>query len=509
VSIIEVETYVPFAKQQKFHSSPAKYRLFGGAAGPGKSRALLEEAVIQANEVPGVNTLLLRRTFPELESTLIEQFRKHIDPKSYKSYNESKHIVEWWNGSTTRFGYCKSEHDIFQYQGAEYLFIGLDELTLFTLKQWQFLTSRNRCPVPGTFPNMAGATNPGNAGHKWVKALWIDKQPAPGMERPEQYDPAEYDFIPALISDNPIYANDAGYIKTLQSLPRWLSDALLLGHWNVFAGQYFDIWNSETMVDRPEEWGLQPWNPRWISIDYGFDHPAAAYWHTQDDKNRTLTYREYVQNRQTPTNFAKRVVELSGHADYQTSRPDDAERITDVYLSPDAFASRTGEATIAEQIGDVFARSGLPRPSQADNDRVGGWMLMYQMLDSGYWRIGSNCTALIKTLPALIRDEKKTDDVAKVDDALSNQAMMIDAVNCSGDDAADAARYGLKSRHSPGRKPVDVRIKERLEERIGMKLPEVKPENYTHVMMQRAIIADQEKRKDKPLRLISRSRRRR
>ena len=68
----EVELgYEPFPKQKEFHASPAKYRLFGGAAGPGKSKALLMEAVLQAHEHAGVNTLLLRRTFSELELSLI------------------------------------------------------------------------------------------------------------------------------------------------------------------------------------------------------------------------------------------------------------------------------------------------------------------------------------------------------------------------------------------------------------------------------------------------------
>src|SRR3989449_7637619 len=85
-------------------------------------------------------------------------FRRDVPRELYRSYNDSKHVVTWRNGSTTRFGYSQSENDVYQYQGAEFLFIGIDELTLFTLNQWQFLTSRNRCPVPGTFPNMAGAT---------------------------------------------------------------------------------------------------------------------------------------------------------------------------------------------------------------------------------------------------------------------------------------------------------------------------------------------------------------
>jgi hypothetical protein len=203
--------------------------LFGGAAGPGKTKALLMEAVVQALTDPNVNTLLLRRTFPELEASLLHYFRRDVPRNLYLAFHESKHLVEWANGSTTRFGYCASERDVYQYQGAEYLFIGIDELTLFTLRQWQFLTSRNRCPVPGTFACMAGATNPGNIGHAWVKALWVDKQPAPGMERPEEYNVKDYDFIPARFFDNPIYAADQNYQTTLLALPTNLKRAFFDG----------------------------------------------------------------------------------------------------------------------------------------------------------------------------------------------------------------------------------------------------------------------------------------
>src|SRR5271154_2090644 len=126
-------SYEPFPKQQEFHASPAKYRLFGGAAGPGKSKALLMEAVLQAHEHPGVNTLLLRRTFSELEQSLLLYFRRDVPREMYESFNEAKHVVTWKNRSTTRFGYCQAENDVYQYQGAEFLFIGIDELTLFTL----------------------------------------------------------------------------------------------------------------------------------------------------------------------------------------------------------------------------------------------------------------------------------------------------------------------------------------------------------------------------------------
>jgi phage terminase large subunit len=440
--------YQPFARQEQFHRSHAKYRLFGGAAGPGKTKALLWEAIYQAQDVPGSDSLLLRRTYPELESSLLVYFRRDVPRQLYRSYNEAKHIVTWHNGSTTRFGYCRNENDVYQYQGAEFLFIGLDELTHFTLKQWQFLTSRNRCPIPGSVACMAGASNPGNIGHAWVKALWVDHQPPAGFDRPELYDPGDYDFIRAKLSDNPIYANDAAYHRTLAALPEHLRRAFLEGDWNVFAGQYFDVFEFGRHTVRAEELRLEPWWPRWISIDWGFQHPSAVYWHCAvpaavnsqqskvDGKNqpfserfpfdgqlstvncRIVTYREFVQSGLSPRMLAQGIAERSGR-----------ERISDVFLSPDAFAHRTSEASIAEQLGEVLTASGLPRPAPADDDRIGGWQLMYQLLESDSWLITDNSAKLIDCIPQLVRQDGRVEDIRKVD----------------GDDPADAARYGLVS----------------------------------------------------------------
>ncbi|HET9401951.1 MAG TPA: phage terminase large subunit [Candidatus Acidoferrales bacterium] len=436
-----IESYTPFARQREFHESGAKYRLFGGAAGPGKTKALLWEAIRIANANDGVDTLLLRKTFPELEATLLTYFRRDVKREAYRSYNEAKHIVTWLNGSTTRFGHCANEGDIYQYQGAEYVFIGIDELTHFTLKQWQFLTSRNRCSVPGTTPRMAGATNPGNVGHTWVKALWIDKRAPAGMDRPEQYDASDYAFIRATIADNPIYANDANYRRALEALPTHLRQMFLLGEWDVFAGQYFDAFDRGKHTPRAETMRLEPWWPRWISIDWGFEHPSAVLWHVtapaaaERPDGLTITYRELVQNRLSPRMLAAAIAERSK-----------GEKISAVYLSPDAFAQRTADDTIAEQLGQGLALENLPRPDFADDDRVGGWMLMYDLLRLGKWVITDNCTELIETLPILTRSEKNVEDVRKMD----------------GDDAADAARYGLKSRMGPAVIPAAVRNMERI-----------------------------------------------
>lgn len=429
------------------------------------------EAIAQANDHPGSNTLLLRRTFPELEQSLLLYFRRDVPRGAYRSYQDSKHVVTWWNGSTTRFGYCQNENDVYQYQGGEYLFIGIDELTLFTLRQWQFLTSRNRCPISGSFPCMAGATNPGNIGHAWVKSLWIDKVPAAGMEDAEQYDPADYDFVRACVTDNPIYASDDNYLKTLRALPSNLRRAFLDGDWDVFAGQYFDRFDPASSIVRAEKFEWRPWWPRWISIDWGFEHPAAGYWHAAvpparpasggraedgmaaapDDKavgGRVVTYRELVTRHISPRELAREIIARSICDNGTTT---EREKIDAVYLSPDAFARRTDEASIAEQMGDVFAEAGFPRPVPADNDRVGGWMLMYQMLDAGEWLLTDNCTELIRTLPTLVRDSTRVEDIEKME----------------GDDPADAARYGLKSRYGArgcanSGPPLEQRLAERV-----------------------------------------------
>ncbi len=509
--------YHPFPKQSEFHNCGAKYRLFGGAAGPGKSKALLMEAILQAIENPGANTLLLRRTFPKLEGSLLLYFRRDVPRELYSSFNEAKHTVTWRNGSTTRFGYSQSENDIYQYQSSEFLFIGVDELTHFTLRQWQFLTSRNRCPVRGAFPNMAGATNPGNIGHAWVKSLFIDRQAAPGMD-PREYDAGDYAFISARVWDNPIYANDSSYLKSLQQLPDFYRRAFLDGDWSVFAGQYFTNFDPSRSVIRAESINAAEWWPRWISIDWGFEHPAAVYWHTQafvthvpfrdscgtdgrsftaegqrhrpgesdahghgdglSAKNvwvpkagdaalpfassssqtraaspvvdaaaparspTTVSYREFIAQHLSPRVLAAQIIGRS------RAREGGAEKIDAVYLSPDAFARRTDEASIAEQIGDILHSAGLPRPVPADNDRIGGWMLMYQMLDAGEWLIADSCPELIRTLPELVRDTVNIEDIAKRD----------------GDDAADAARYGLKSRASsrPAKPPREQEFEQRV-----------------------------------------------
>ena len=146
-------------KQHAFITASATEVLFGGAAGGGKSYGQLIDTLLYAFRYPGSRQLLLRRTFPELEKSLI-RMSLSLFPRSLYTYNGSTHTGKFPNGSLVDFGYCATENDVFQYQSAEYDVIRFDELTHFTAFQYLYLISRLR-GVNGYPKQVKASTNPG------------------------------------------------------------------------------------------------------------------------------------------------------------------------------------------------------------------------------------------------------------------------------------------------------------------------------------------------------------
>jgi phage terminase large subunit len=446
-----------------------RFLLYGGAAGGGKSFFLRWWCVfyllwLNSIGIKGAAVGLFCEDYPSLLDRQISKIRAEF-PASLGGLKES----------TTR-DFCLAEKygsgrillrnldDPAKYLSAEFAGIAVDELTRNPRSVFDFLRLRLRWPgVPK--PRFVAGTNPSGIGHSWVKSFWVEG------ELPKEIQPLkrEFYFVPARAADNPFL--DEQYHADLETLPTDMAKAYAEGSWDVFAGQYFDNWRADCMVEREESWDLQPWHTRWLSIDWGFEHPACCHWHALPEDNRTRTYREFQQNHLSPRMLAQGIIE----------RTRDEERITSIYLSPDAFAKRTSEASIAEQMGDVFTQKGWPRPIAADDDRVGGWMLMYQMLDAGQWIIGSGCRELIKGLPLLVRDPLKIEDVQKME----------------GDDAADCARYGLKSRHSVARRPLEVRVNDRISDMRKVIAPErITDPTAVAMMAQKAL--ELERKHDKP-----------
>lgn len=456
-------SYIPHPKQYAFHSSPVKHRLLGGAAGPGKSLALIMDHLAACLEFSDpiaagqVHTLLLRRTFPQLNGSLIPRFLEKVPKELYKSFNQSSHVVTWTNGAQTHFGAMQYDADVWNYQGAQYYKIGFDELTQFTWYQWNTISAWNRCPVD---PHCTkdGATNPVGVGAMWAKSVFIDHRPPQEADDHQRatYNPADYEYFPCTYKDNPLYANDPIFIAQLDSYPGPIRDALMHGTWGAL-GTYFDIWDAAVHVCEPLT--PEPWWPKWVSGDWGFEHEAAIYWHTLTPEGIVKTYREMLVSHQPPRQLAESIVKHSMGPDgkYEQLEPW-------FFFSHDAFAQKQDVNTIARQMEPILREIGVS-PVSAGLDKMGGEQLMYQLLKERIklgqvyheeqavdvlvprWQVSSDCPRLIAVMPQAPRDEKKPEQIAKF----------------NGDDPLDGCRHGIYGKFSGKiKEPVEMLVAKRV-----------------------------------------------
>ena len=406
-------------KQKRFIEVGASEVLFGGAAGGGKSYAQLIDAFLFALRYPKSKQLILRRTFPELEKSLI-RVANDIYPRAVYKYNAGKHVGRFINGSVIDFAYCDKESDIYKYQSAEYDVIRFDELTHFTEQMYVYLLSRVR-GTNGYPKQIKSSTNPGGIGHAWVKERFIDIGDAN----------TEHDgkiFIPAMVQDNLfLMESDPDYVKRLEKLSEKDKQALLYGNWDIFDGQYFTEWKRDIHVISPFEIPKH-WR-RYFVMDYGLDM-LAGYWIALDECGRAYVYREIYESGLIISAAAKRIREMT---------PSDEKMYANI-APPDLWNRRQDTGKSA---AEIFAENGVPIIA-AKNDRVQGWYNLKEWLrpcidEQGKTiaplRIFSNCLNLIRTLPSVAVDPRNPNDVARDPHELTH--------------APDAIRYFVAGRPSP------------------------------------------------------------
>ncbi len=209
-------------KQTEFVEDDRLEVLFGGAAGGGKSVAMLASSLKYVH-VPGTASLLVRRSYSHLSQPggLIALSRAWLAGTA--TYHAATFTWHFPNGSTLTFGHLDSERDLDKYQGAEYQFVGFDELTQFPENYFRYLFSRlRRREGIGVPLRMRGSSNPGGIGHDWVKRRYIVE------ERDDRR------FIPSLLTDNPSL-DQAEYLRSLEHLDPLTRQRLLEGDWDATA----------------------------------------------------------------------------------------------------------------------------------------------------------------------------------------------------------------------------------------------------------------------------------
>jgi len=222
------------------------FELFlGGAAGPGKSEYLVVAALRNVH-CPTYRAVLFRNSFPELQRSLLTKAAK-LYPSKGGVYKEQTHTWTFPSGAIIEFAYLERDADVHRYQGAEYHFVGFDELPHFTEFQYRYLLSRIR-GTDGIPVRMRATGNPDGPHLEWVRERfkeWIEGRAEDG--RALWFDPdgrvvekgtshaLSRSYIRGRLSDNPYLGDD--YVSQLMALDPVTRAKLLDGDWDACVGE--------------------------------------------------------------------------------------------------------------------------------------------------------------------------------------------------------------------------------------------------------------------------------
>ncbi|MER7280401.1 hypothetical protein ABT369_38790 [Dactylosporangium sp. NPDC000244] len=357
--------YEPTPRQQIFHDATEFDVLFGGAAGGGKTKALVADDLRDAIRYPGIRIGAFRRTYGELKESLLAELAQFGFAAALGArWNGTEYELRFPNGSLIMYRYAESVADATRRQGGQYQKLTFDERNLTSPEVITFLESRLRSgrkdiPVLG----IRSGTNPGGVGH--------------GASRDRYIDPTEYGkhvvtdvrgrtvrFIPSKLSDNP-HVN-AEYAMDLMALPDAMRAAFLDGNWDAFAGAMFPELNRDRHVidpiPLPSSWR------RYCGVDWGFTAPWAVLWAAVDEDGRVWIYREIYRKQVGEADQAQQILAAEANGERVSAR-----------FADDAMWSTRGDA---KPIADVYADNGvhLTKAGKGAGSRVHGWQRWHTYL---------------------------------------------------------------------------------------------------------------------------------
>lgn len=417
--------YKPTPKQAIFHASKANEVLYGGAAGGGKTKALIMDAWFRTMTYPGTTAVIFRRTYQELKDTDIKEALESYPPESGK-YIAGNYEFRLINGSKILFRHCENIADKNKYRGIEIQFLYFDELTSFEQEIYDFIKTRLRAKISmGVVPIVRSASNPGDIGHSWVKKMFVDAGPYLSIQTQEIWSEALHKFkkvrtqyIPALATENPFITDD--YIFELEQKPEALRRALLNGDWDSFEGQVFKEFVNDPKhyddkkfthvinpIPIPPDW------PRYFSFDWGYSDPFACQWWAMDFKGVAYLYKEWYGSNGKADKGLEITPQQIMEGILEREEEEKRENIKILRVADPSIFDRSHGESIADKMAPGF----YGRPygivfDPADNTRLSGKMEVHERLrfdDEGHPKmyIFNTCDDWIRTVPNLPYSTKK------------------------------------------------------------------------------------------------------
>ena len=429
--------------QEDFINAPEREVLYGGAAGGGKSFALLVDPLRYCG-YPDHSALILRRTNDELRELIHKS--SELYPLFYPGAKWSERKSQWTfpSGARIWLTYLEQDKDVLRYQGQSFSYVGFDELTQYpTSFPWDYLRSRLRSTNPEIEVFMRATTNPGGPGHAWVKKMFIDPS-APNnsfwardletkevLRYPRGHSKEgkplfQRKFIPASLKDNPYLYNTGDYETMLLALPEVQRKQLLYGSWDIAEGAAFTEFDRSTHVIEP--YTIPSGWRKFRACDYGYGSYSAVLWFAVTPENTLLVYRELYVRKVLAVELARIILNLE---------MEDGKIMYGILDSSCWHKRGDVGPSLAEQMileGCRFRPSDRSRGS-----RVSGKNEVHRLLqvdedtDMPGIQIFNTCTNLIAQLPVIPLDKRNPEDID----------------THSEDHLYDALRYGLQSRPVP------------------------------------------------------------